>query len=71
MSDFRFRCPVTGYVVDGRYDEADEPPPSYVAQTCLACRSVHLVNPVTGKLISEERTTRMPPRRLLSALPLL
>lgn len=71
MSDFRYRCPSTGYFVDGKYDEAGEPPPSYVAQTCPACRSVHLVNPVTGKLISEEWTTQMPPRRPLSALPLL
>lgn len=59
MSDFLYRCPFTGYVVEGRYEDTDEPPPSYVAQTCPACRSVHLVNPVTGKLISEER----PPRR--------
>ena len=25
----------------------------YVPQTCLACRLVHLVSPVTGELMSE------------------
>ncbi len=65
MSDFLYRCPVTGYVVEGRYEGTDEPPPSYVAQTCPACRSVHLVNPVTGKLISEERPARSPRRNAL------
>lgn len=69
MSDFLYRCPVTGYVVDGRYEGTDEPPPSYVAQTCPACRSVHLVNPVTGKLISEERPARPPRRPRRSAPP--
>lgn len=29
----------------------------YVAQHCLACARVHIVNPMTGKLLSESGPT--------------
>lgn len=60
MHVFVFRCPLTGYNVQGRVDarEEDLPERSYRATDCVACRSVHLVNPRTGKLMSEETGRR-------------
>ena len=59
MRTFIFRCPATGYSVQGEYDSGGQPLPSYVSQNCIACRSVHLVNPENGKLMAEE--VRRPP----------
>lgn len=62
MHSFVFRCPLTGYNVQGRVDVAihDLPERSYHATDCAACRSVHLINPRTGKLMSEETTRQKP-----------
>ena len=56
MHTFVFRCPLTGYNVQGRVDTMTEdlPERSYMATDCVACRSMHLINPRTGKLMSEE-----------------
>lgn len=54
MRAFTFRCPSTGYPVEGRYDSTETPPPSYVSQGCIACGRLHMVNPLTGKLMAEE-----------------
>lgn len=54
MKAFIFRCPATGYNVQGQHDSGGQPLPTYVSQDCIACRGVHLVNPATGKLIAEE-----------------
>ena len=56
MHVFLFRCPLTGYNVQGQVDVVlqDLPEQSYRATDCIACRSTHLVNPRTGKLMSEE-----------------
>ena len=55
MHVFLFRCPLTGYNVQGQVDVVlqDLPEQSYRATDCIACRSTHLVNPRTGKLMSE------------------
>jgi hypothetical protein len=54
---FIFRCPTTGQNVQG-YSERDEQPPSgqrqYEGVLCLACQQLHIVNPATGRLMSEE-----------------
>jgi hypothetical protein len=56
MPPFIFRCPNTGFRVqgfagdDGESEEADG---VFVGVTCLACGSVHLVNPKTGKTSGE------------------
>src|ERR1700737_463219 len=54
---FIFRCPTTGQNVQS-YSERDEPPPSgqrqYEGMMCLACGQLHIVNPATGRLMSEE-----------------
>jgi hypothetical protein len=57
---FIFRCPTTGLNVQGTKmtDEADESP--YTSQKCLACGGVHLVNSLSGKLMSEERPRPRP-----------
>ncbi|MGZ5906871.1 MAG: hypothetical protein ACXWKQ_16115 [Reyranella sp.] len=56
---FVFRCPVTGLNVQGTkiLGESNEGP--YTSQKCLACGGVHLVNSLSGKLMSEEHP---PPR---------
>jgi hypothetical protein len=54
---FIFRCPTTGQNVQG-YSERDEQPPSgqrqYEGVMCLGCQQLHIVNPATGRLMSEE-----------------
>ncbi|PDT85739.1 hypothetical protein CO669_31150 [Bradyrhizobium sp. Y36] len=52
-----FRCPRTGTNVQHRIDderpESSEPADSYVPVRCPACMSLHFVNIITGKLLSE------------------
>ncbi|WP_428685087.1 hypothetical protein [Reyranella sp.] len=55
MRTFVFRCPSTGYNVQGRYDEGNGPLPAFVGQHCLACSGLHVVDPLTGKRMSELR----------------
>lgn len=52
---FVFRCPTTGYNVQGRYEESNSPLPTFVGQHCLACSGLHVVDPRTGKGMSELR----------------
>lgn len=54
MCNFLFRCPSTGMLVQGQVATSVDSTPEYVGMTCLACAAVHLVNPRTGKLVSEE-----------------
>jgi hypothetical protein len=57
MPPFIFRCPNTGFRVQGfapddnGSERADD---IFVGVTCLACGLVHLVNPKTGKRAGEE-----------------
>ncbi len=57
---FIFRCPVTGLNVQGTQMGADSEEGHYVTQKCLACGGAHLVNPLNGKLLSEERPRPKP-----------
>ena len=54
---YLFCCPTTGQNVQG-YSELDPPeagaPPVYEGVICLACGSLHLVDPATGRLRTEE-----------------
>ena len=54
---FLFRCPYTGLTVQG-VTEAEPPaegqPALYEGITCLVCQRFHIVNPHTGRLLSEE-----------------
>ena len=62
MVTFPYRCPATGYRLEGRQPAPTAPSPmvTYVAEHCPACGGLHIVNPATGKLMSEE-ATRPPP----------
>jgi len=51
---FVFRCPATGYNVQGRHEQAEGPLPRFVGQHCLACGGMHVVNPLNGRLMAEE-----------------
>jgi hypothetical protein len=52
MPPFPYRCPKTGYRVQGfiAEDVSDESE-GYEVITCIACQEVHLVNPTTGKVL--------------------
>jgi hypothetical protein len=56
MPPFLYRCPNTGFGVQG-YDPDDDGSEradnAFVSVTCAACGLVHLVNPKTGKTPSE------------------
>ncbi len=57
MATTVFRCPNTGYRVQGWFaddvSEADED--TYRSVTCLACQAMHLVNPKTGKVMGSPK----------------
>jgi len=57
MATFVYRCPSTGLNVQGW--AADDPSENngspYRTVTCVMCQRVHVVNPSTGKLLSEDR----------------
>lgn len=59
MRNFIFRCPVSGLNVQGTLPGARSDEGTYIGQHCLVCGGLHMVNPRTGKLLSEERP---PPR---------
>ncbi len=57
MRNFLYRCPITGFNVQGSV-KLDKPPDvgsEYHVVNCPACGSTHIVNPGTGKLLREER----------------
>ena len=54
MRNFIYRCPKTGYNVQGSVAVGDFEGQTYVGQICLACNSLHLVDPLTGKLATED-----------------
>jgi hypothetical protein len=53
MATFLYRCPTTGYNVQGFVaDNAAVPDDSvYETVTCALCTRVHLVNPKTGNVL--------------------
>ena len=51
MTSFAFRCPKTGLKVQSWSDESAGDSSYYEAVECTACRTMHLVNPGTGKVI--------------------
>jgi hypothetical protein len=54
---YLFCCPTTGQNVQG-YSDRDPPeagaPPAYEGVICLACGSLHIVDPDTGRLLTED-----------------
>jgi hypothetical protein len=55
VPNFIYRCPKTGYNVQGNVAAGDFEGQMYVGQMCLACNSLHLVDPLTGKLATEDK----------------
>lgn len=55
MSSFIFRCPSRGLMVQGWTENDAGEGIEYVPYRCPACGGMHLVNPKTGKLVSDER----------------
>jgi len=56
-----FRCPVKAVLVQAEAEEDSSSPDGrhvYKPIQCLACGRIHLVNPATGKLQSEELSKR-------------
>jgi hypothetical protein len=59
MSTFLFRCPATGYRVQGLITDnpIDTPAPAertvYEPLTCTVCGRIHLVDPKTGRVLGE------------------
>jgi hypothetical protein len=56
MPPFIFRCPNTGFHVQGlapNDEESEGVDDVFVGVTCLACGSVHFINPKTGKAAGE------------------
>jgi hypothetical protein len=54
MRNFLYRCPTTGFQVQGSIEDDAAQGEKYVTQLCLACGLPHLVNAETGKLFSED-----------------
>jgi hypothetical protein len=59
---FIFRCPVTGLNVQGSVVSC-ETETHYIAHACPACGRMHIVNPLSGKLMSEEHPPIKPESR--------
>jgi hypothetical protein len=55
MPPFIYRCPNTGFHVQSFApdDESESAGDVFVGVTCLACGSMHFVNPKTGKAAGE------------------
>ena len=54
MPTFLYRCPNTGFRVQGYTPEQTSDDGAYEVVTRAACSRVHLVNPMTGKVMGEE-----------------
>jgi len=57
MPPFIYRCPNTGYLVQGFIakdaTDASEGDETYEPVTCLMCQQLHLVNPKTGAVLGD------------------
>jgi hypothetical protein len=55
MTAFLYRCPNTGFRVQGlTAEDVAEDTNTFEAVNCLVCRQIHLVNPATGKVAGED-----------------
>ena len=59
MAVVLYRCPntrqqVQGIVDDPSEDDPDDDGDTYRSLACLACTSVHLINPRTGKVLGSD-----------------
>lgn len=49
-----YRCPNTGRTAEARIESAATDARQYVPHFCPACRKIHLINCVTGRLLGEK-----------------
>jgi len=54
MPTFLYRCPNTGFRVQGYAPEQTSDDDVYEVMTCTMCKRVHLVSPTTGKVLGED-----------------
>jgi hypothetical protein len=55
MPLFIYRCPTTGYRVEGfSAEDASEDRHTYEPVTCPVCHQIHHVNPTTGATLGEK-----------------
>jgi hypothetical protein len=56
MASFLFRCPNTGYRVQGWVadDGSENGQETYEPVSCLACRQLHLVDPRNGRVLGSD-----------------
>lgn len=55
MPTFLFRCPNTGFRVQGySAEQTPDDGADYVPVNCHACRQIHLVNPASGKALGDD-----------------
>jgi hypothetical protein len=55
MATFLYRCPNTGYTMQGYVaDDPSDDKDTYESVTCAACGGVHRVNAKTGKVIDAD-----------------
>jgi len=63
MSSFIYRCPTTGAAITAWQAESHTPWTGpqllYVGDRCQACGGLHIVNPATGRMLSEERSASL------------
>jgi hypothetical protein len=56
MRTYLYRCPITGFKVQGYSPDQtadDDDADTYEAVRCPACAQMHLVNPVSGKVAGQ------------------
>ena len=58
MPPFLYRCPNTGYRVQGFVAEEVSDDQTYVSVTCIRCRQTHLVNPSSGRVVGGTTNAR-------------
>ena len=69
MPLFMYRCPITGYRVQGFVAEGtSEDSHVYEPVTCPVCHQIHHVNPHTGVVLGEKPNTAASLRRVPQAL---
>jgi hypothetical protein len=57
MPLFMYRCPITGYRVQGFAEGTSEDCHVYEPVTCPVCHRIHHVNPHTGVVLGEKPRT--------------
>lgn len=57
MGTFLYRCPKTGFKIQGWSDDTPAGADAYVSVACPVCSQTHLVSPVTGRGPSDGEDT--------------